>query len=434
MKPISRRLTFIVLTSLFFMWGLITVLVNLLIPRLQNVFELSHSVALLFQVVFFVAYGLFSIPSGYVLAKIGYRWGIMLGLMLMSLGCLLFYPAAAFRLFSLFLLGYFTLALGMTILQVVANPYIVLLGDEQGGASRLNLAQSFNSLGTAMATVLITIFSLNEPIKTPTELTELSEIAKESYFTVEATIVQNPFLILTILLLALTTIFIRLNLPDILSNFSNSDYAYILKHKPIILGAIAIFLYVGAEVAIGTHLVDYFLSMKLSEYVRNNKFLLGVSNFMLKRSVYTSSNEEVLGVFVTFYWSGAMIGRFIGTYLTKIFNPSKVLEVFASLAILMVLMTIFTEGITSMISLLSVGLFNSIMFPTIFAISLNNTQQHKPEASGILCTAIVGGAVIPSIFSFTSNYFSFKIAFGLMVCCYLFIFFFAKKYSKKKSL
>ncbi len=427
MNQVSNRKAFVVLTSLFFMWGLITVFVNLLIPRLQNVFELSHSYTVLIQITFFITYGLFSIPSGYVLAKIGYKRGIILGLMVMGLGCLLFYPAASYRLFTVFLLGYFTLALGMTILQVVANPYVALLGDEETSAMRLNLAQAINSLGTAIATIIITLFLLKEPVKTNTEINSLSEVAKQSYFTIEATTVQNPFLILSILLIALTIVFFRLQLPNVLSGFSKSNYLYVLKYKHLMCGALAIFLYVGAEVAIGTHLVEYFLSINLEQSIRDNRLLSNISELVLKKSVYTSTSEEILGVFVVFYWGGAMLGRFIGAYLTKVFDGTKVLAVFALLAVFMILVTIFTNGITSMLSILSVGLFNSIMFPTIFAISLMGSKQYKPQASGILCTAIVGGAIIPPIYSTIGHYFSFKIALALMVGCYLCILFFARK-------
>ncbi len=428
MKQTSNQKTFIALTSLFFMWGLITVFVNLLIPRLQSIFELSHAYTILIQFAFFIAYGVFSIPSGFVLAKIGYKKGIILGLMVMGLGCLLFYPAASFRLFPIFLLGYFTLALGMTILQVVANPYVLLLGDEESSAMRLNLAQAINSLGTAIATIASTFLFLEEPIKTSEEINTLSKIVKQSYITIEANIVQIPFLVLAISLLTLTIIFFKLNLPNVFYGFYKRDYSNALKYKKITCGAIAIFLYVGAEVAIGTHLVDYFFSINLEGIIKNSRLLSNISEFILNKSIYTSTSREVLGAFVVFYWGGAMVGRFIGGYFTKLFNSAKVLAVFTLLAISMIILAISTNGIISMISILSVGLFNSIMFPTIFAISLMGLKQYKPQASGILCTAIVGGAIIPPIYSTVGYYFNFKIALALMVCCYLCIYFFARTY------
>ncbi|MEO0627433.1 MAG: MFS transporter, partial [Bacteroidota bacterium] len=194
----SYRNSFILVTVLFFLWGFITVLVDSLIPRLRELFTLSYFEAGLVQFAFFGAYFLLSIPAGYMLSKIGYKKGIILGLLTMGLGCLLFYPAASFRTFGIFILAYFVLAGGMTILQVAANPYVSVLGDEAGASSRLNLSQAFNSLGTAIAPAVGALFILSSSVKSSEEIAQLSDAARESYYATEAAAVQTPFIGLAI--------------------------------------------------------------------------------------------------------------------------------------------------------------------------------------------------------------------------------------------
>ncbi|MDX1426275.1 MAG: MFS transporter, partial [Salegentibacter mishustinae] len=190
----SYRTAFIFVTILFFLWGFITVLVDSLIPRLREVFTLSYFQAGMVQFAFFGAYFLLSIPAGYILSKIGYKRGIILGLSTMAIGCLLFYPAASYRVFGIFMLGYFTLAAGITILQVAANPYVTILGPERTASSRLNLSQAFNSLGTAIAPALGALFILQDKVKTTAEIEALDAAAQKSYLVAEAAAVQTPFL------------------------------------------------------------------------------------------------------------------------------------------------------------------------------------------------------------------------------------------------
>ena len=229
---------FIVITSLFFMWGFITVLVDSLIPRLKEIFEIDNTQAVLVQFAFFGAYGLLSIPAGNLLHKIGYKKGVMLGLGIMGLGSLLFLPAASMRLFSLFMLGYFILAAGMVILQVAANPYVAALGDEKTASSRLNLAQAFNSLGTTIAPILGAIFILSDDIKSSDEIKVLGDTAKEIYFSAEAAAVQMPFLILAISLLVLAAVVFKSKLPQLLNTAIKSNYGQALKHTRLRLGAV----------------------------------------------------------------------------------------------------------------------------------------------------------------------------------------------------
>ncbi len=428
-KPNFKK-TFILITSLFFMWGLITVLVDSLIPRLKEIFELSYFQAGLVQFAFFAAYGIISIPAGSLLHKIGYKKGIMLGLAILGLGCLLFYPAASYRWFWLFMVGYFTLAAGMTILQVAANPFVTALGPEDTASSRLNLSQAFNSLGTAIAPALGAVFILSDNIKSSDEIQLLNKSAKNLYYASEATAVQRPFILLAGSLFILAFIVYLAKLPKILDTTSHTNYRKALQHSRLKWGALAIFLYVGAEVAIGSYLVNYFLDMNLAEVIRNNEFMNRIARAVHGVDLSSVDNKGIVATFVIFYWSGAMVGRFIGAYLTKIFAPQKILSLFALGAIAMIIVSMSTSGLVALWSILAVGLFNSIMFPTLFSLAIEGLGDLKPQGSGILCTAIVGGAFIPPLYGFFTDISGFKTAFTLLILCYIYIFYYSKNVNK----
>ncbi len=427
----SYRSSFILLTTLFFLWGFITVLVDSLIPRLRELFTLTYFQAGMVQFAFFGAYFLLSIPASYILSKIGYKRGIILGLFTMALGCLLFYPAAAYRVFGIFMIAYFILAGGMTILQVAANPYVAVLGSEDGASSRLNLSQAFNSLGTAIAPAVGALFILSDTIKSQEEIDSLSETAKEAYLASEASAVQNPFLGLAVFILVIASIFFFAKLPKLISETSTGTYFDALKQKNLMLGVLGIFFYVGAEVAIGSYLVNYFLDMNMVDVIKSNNFMTSIAESILNSGLAENDNKAIVGVFVTFYWSGAMIGRFIGSYLTKIMKPGKVLGIFATLAISLIIISISTSGLLSMWSILAVGLFNSIMFPTIFTLAIDGIGELKPKGSGLLCTAIVGGAIIPPLYGKFTDNFGFKIALIFIILCYGYILWYGYRNSKK---
>ncbi|MCF8460198.1 MAG: sugar MFS transporter [Flavobacteriales bacterium] len=420
-KPNYTR-SFAVVTSLFFMWGFITVLVDSLIPRLREIFELSYFQSGLVQFAFFMAYGLLSIPSGFILARIGYKKGMLLGLATMGIGCLLFWPAAELRIFELFMLGYFVLAGGMTILQVAANPYVSVLGDERRASSRLNLSQAFNSVGTTLAPMVGAMFILSDTIYSGEEISALSEAEKLSYYASEASAVQGPFVVLALSLLALAALVALVKLPKVLDTEHAGSYREALKNKRLMMGALGIFVYVGAEVAIGSYLVNYFLDMNMVETIRNSSFLSDISRSILHTTdLNTIDGKAIVAAFVMFYWGGAMLGRFIGAYLTSILSPSKVLGAFALGAVMMLLISMSTTGVVAMVSILAVGLFNSIMFPTIFTVAIGQLGDLKPQGSGILCTAIVGGAIIPPLYGFCTDVVGFKMAFALLILCYGYI-------------
>ena len=409
------------------MWGLITVLVDSLIPRLREIFELSYFQAGLVQFAFFIAYGLVSIPAGKLLQRIGYQSGIIVGLAVMGIGCLLFLPAASLRWYELFLLAYFILASGMTLLQVAANPYVTVLGDPSKSASRLNLSQAFNSLGTTLAPALGAIFILSDSVLSSDELARLDESSKSAYFSVEASAVQGPFLFLALALFMLAAVIRKSELPKLLKESPDSQYGQVLKERKLVLGAIGIFVYVGAEVTIGSYLINYFLDMNLAELIRENRIMQAIVGQIQPTELALVDDNGVVGAFVMFYWGGAMVGRFFGYYLMRIFSPNKILSCAALVAIFMILISMVSEGLLSLWSILGVGLFNSIMFPTIFSIALEDLEELKAHGSGILCTAIVGGAFIPPLYGYLADQIGFKTAFILLLVCYLYIWLYGRQ-------
>ena len=428
----SYRTAFIFVTILFFLWGFITVLVDSLIPRLREVFTLSYFQAGMVQFAFFGAYFLLSIPAGYILSKIGYKRGIILGLSTMAIGCLLFYPAASYRVFGIFMLGYFALAAGITILQVAANPYVTILGPERTASSRLNLSQAFNSLGTAIAPALGALFILQDKVKTTAEIEALDAAAQKSYLVAEAAAVQTPFLGIAAFIGVIALVFFFVKLPKVGDKEASNDYRKVLKNRNLILGSIALFCYVGAEVSLGSYMVNYFLSLDLAATVRETSFMRTIAEWILSTGVSSSSDMAVVGVFVTFYWTGAMIGRFIGSYLTSIFNPAKILSIFALGAIGMILISNFSVGLAAMWTIIGVGLFNSIMFPTIFSLALDGLGDDKAQGSGVLCTMIVGGAIIPPAYGYLTDSFNFNIALILVMAFYAYIFYYAFSNKRRK--
>ncbi len=437
----SYRFPFVAVTTLFFMWGFITVMVDALIPRLKEVFELEYWQASLVQMAWFTAYLLVSIPGGILISRIGYKKGILLGLGLMALGCALFYPAAEIRTYGLFLSALFILASGITVLQVAANPYISVLGDSRNSSSRLNLAQAFNSLGTTIAPILSAAYLLSDKISTKEEILALSDEAKAVYYQAEASQVQGPFLIIAGFIVVLMLVFYAIKLPKIIDETADQSFSSFKKalgHRPLVLGAIAIFVYVGAEVSIGSWLTNYFISLDLHIIIQESPRLESIVHFISK--TFTGKDpglldpKGIVGSFVFFYWGGAMLGRFIGSYLTRIISPGKVLAFFSIGAMALILLSVSSSGLLAMWSIIAVGLFNSIMFPTIFTLAIDGLGNLKPQGSGILCTAIFGGAIIPFITGMCFDYVGFGLGFSVLVLCYLYIMYFGRYSSKNQSI
>ena len=393
------------LTSLFFMWGFITCLNDILIPHLKAVFTLNYTQSMLIQFCFFAAYFIMSLPSGSLIERIGYKKGICLGLVTAGIGCLIFYPAAAMRSYPVFLTAFFVLASGITLLQVAANPYVTILGTPQTASSRLNLTQAFNSLGTTIAPYLGSIFILAVAVKSSSEIAQLPAADLLAYQTAEAASVQTPYVLLAVALFVIAAIFAVIKLPEIEAGTTDPesgkqeyDPGTAWGYRHLKLGVLGIFLYVGAEVAIGSFLVNYL----------GQPYVAGLP-------------ESEAAKFVSFYWGGAMVGRFLGSGLQRRFNPGKLLAVCAFGAAALVAVTMLTTGATAMWSVLLVGLFNSIMFSTIFSLGIAGLGKHTGKGSGALCMAIVGGAIIPVAQGMLADAAGIQRAFILPLLCYLYI-------------
>lgn len=388
----------VVLTSLFFMWGLITSLNDILIPHLKAIFTLSYFQASLIQFCFFGAYFVMSLPSGYLVEKLGYRRGIIIGLSTAGIGCLGFYPAASAQSYPLFLAALFVLASGITLLQVAANPYVSVLGPPKTAASRLNLTQAFNSLGTTVGPFLGSVFILT--VATGVALDKAKEIAT----------VQGPYLILAGLLFAIAVMFSRFNLPVVkgtdatTAGADDHNVPSVWKHSHLVLGAIAIFMYVGGEVAIGSYLVN-----------------------LLAQPDVAGLPENVGGRYLSLYWGGAMVGRFIGSLVLRVIKPAHVLAFNAACVILLLIVAMSSAGAVAMWSVLAIGLFNSIMFPTIFTLGIARLGRHTGEGSGVLCMAIVGGALVPVAQGYFADKIGLLSSFFVPAVCYAYIVFYGLK-------
>ena len=422
----SLRGAFVAVTSLFFMWGFITVLVDALIPRLKEVFELTFLQAGLVQFAWFAAYGLLSIPGGNLISKIGYQRGILVGLATAGMGCLLFYPAAATRMYPLFLLALFVVAGGITILQVAANPYISVLGPDESASARLNLSQAFNSFGTTIAPVVAASFLLGDQIIGSEEIGALASADRLAYYQSEASAVQVPFVMLALAFFVLAGIVAAIKLPKILgeSSINEASYLGVLNNPKLRFGAIAIFVYVGAEVALGSYMVNYGLSLDIVEEIKSSSVLsamAGVAAMIKGVDVSGLDAKGVLGALLTFYWGGAMLGRFAGSGLMQKIKPFRLLSMAALLALVLIVASVTSSGVAAILLLLGVGFCNSIMFPTIFTLAIEDLGDGKPQGSGVLCTAIVGGAFIPPAVGAIADGSGFALAFLLPMLCYGYI-------------
>ncbi|MEO7176625.1 MAG: sugar MFS transporter [Saprospiraceae bacterium] len=442
----SRRHSFIILTLLFFLWGFITVLNDILIPYLKKVFELSYFQANLVQFAFFGAYFIgsllyfiYSVKQGDPISKIGYKNGIVIGLVISSIACALFYPAASYHSYPFFLSALFLLGIGFTLLQIAANPYVAVLGTPETASSRLNLSQAFNSFGTTIGPV-IGGYLIFKYFITP------GSISAEA--------VQVPYLALAIILALLAIFFKLIPLPEIKGEEAIERKAGALQHSNLVFGAIAIFCYVGAEVSIGSNLVSF---MHLPE-------IAGLA-------------EGDASKYLAYYWGGAMIGRFMGAislsqlsalqkqiymllaagaaflliylitgipiaqtwyfllflglnYVVFLFGkglPARTLALFAATAIVLLCAGMLTDGIWALWALLAIGLFNSIMWSNIFTLSIHGLGSYTSQGSSLLVMMILGGALLPPLQGLLADSWGVHHSFVLAILCYAYLFFFGAK-------
>jgi FHS family L-fucose permease-like MFS transporter len=402
-----------IVTTLFFMWGFLTCLNDILVPHLKSVFDLSYARVMLIQFAFFSAYFLFSIPWSKVVNAIGYQKTMVAGLLCMATGAFLFLPAASSASFALFLGAFIVLAAGITGLQVAANPYVVVLGKPETASSRLDLTQAFNSLGTTIAPKLGGLLILAAAPFSVEEIKALSPTALHLYRVQEAASVKMPYTVIGIALILLAAMIAISKLPTI----EHAEYRpeakggdSVWKHPNLVFGALAIFAYVGAEVSIGSFLVNYFGQTEIAGL----------------------SAKSAAG-YVSFYWGGAMLGRFLGAGLLRKFRAGHLLGAFAICTSSLVTLSMLTNGHFAMWSILAVGFFNSIMFPTIFSLGVAELGPLTGNGSGILNMAIVGGAIVPLIQGMIADHIGVHHAFFIPVICYLYILYYALSGSKPNS-
>jgi MFS transporter, FHS family, L-fucose permease len=398
-----------VVSTLFFLFGFITCLNDILVPHLKEVFSLNYTESMLVQFTFFGAYFIISWPASKLISKYGYKKSFIIGLVLTALGCLSFIFSAKVSIYLVFLCGLSILASGIVILQVAANPYLTILGKPERASSRLIFAQGLNSLGATIAPIIGSALILSVALISKDDLLKLSDMDVVKYHAAQVSAVQVPYFGLAcfVILIAIALSFFKFP-----SNKTEASSLSVEKvqnfrffdHPKLVLGTLAIFAYVGAEVAIGSLMV----------------------NFIAHPDIGNMSLEKA-GYYLPYYWGGAMVGRFIGSYITTKFQPNKVLLVHAIMASLLVTFTIFGNGHFALYSIIAVGLFNSIMFPSIFVLSTQNLGKFMEKGSGIICMAIVGGAIIPMIQGFVADSVNLSISYIIPLLCYIYIAVFALK-------
>jgi FHS family L-fucose permease-like MFS transporter len=383
-----------IVTTLFFMWGFLTSLNDTLIPHLMQIFDLSYTKGMLVQLAFFGSYFIFALPSGKLIEAIGYKRTMVVGLAVMALGVFLFLPAATIASYPLFLTAQIVLAAGVTALQVAANPYVTVLGPAQTASSRLNMTQAFNSLGTTLAPYFGGAVIL-AGAETLAHMTRQQQAAS----------VKMPYAGIGIVLLVLAAGIGLITLPRIQTTqefrptgSADNPLGSIWEHHHVWLGAIAIFTYVGAEVAIGSFLIKYMEQPNIGNL-----------------SAATASK------YVALYWGGAMVGRFIGVGALRRIPTGRAVGICAIIACSLVAISMLTAGHLAMWSMLLVGLFNSIMFPSIFTLGIAHMGPLTGKASGLLVQAIVGGAIIPVIQGAIADKIGIHHCFILPLLCYMFI-------------
>jgi MFS transporter, FHS family, L-fucose permease len=405
-------------TVLFFMWGFLTCLNDILIPHLKSIFSLNYGQALLVQFAFFSSYFIFALPSGKLVEWRGYKQTMVIGLVIMAIGALLFLPAAATASFPLFLTALVVLAAGITGLQVSANPYVTNLGPQATAASRLNLAQAFNSFGTFIAPFFGGALILGAIQATPDQLKSFSTSALQTYREQQASSVRLPYLGITVTLIALAVAIALIKLPptDFTRDFRPGELqtnarGSIWTHPYLLMGALGIFVYVGAEVSIGSFLINYFGLPQIG----------GLS-------------QKTAANLVPIYWGGAMVGRFIGSGVLRLVSAGKALAGAAFIACCLVVITMMSTGHLAIGSVILVGLFNSIMFPSIFTLGLAGLGELTSKGSSLMVAAIVGGALLPLAEGHLADRIGVQHAFIIPAVCYIYIAIFGIIASRRKDI
>ncbi|HTJ30853.1 MAG TPA: sugar MFS transporter [Acidobacteriaceae bacterium] len=417
---------FLTVTVLFFIFGFITNLNMALVPHLRSIFDLPYAWAMLAESAFFLAYFVFSSPSSKLIEMIGYKRTMVVSLFIQVAGCLMFVPAAKMVSFPLFLTAVFVVGAGVTALQTSVNPYVAILGPEHSAPVRLTLAQALNSLGGSIAPIIAGHFILTDPAK----MASKAAIANT---------VRGPYIAIAAGLLILGIAVAFMHLPAITQTktfrpgkegdevLSRSIWSY----RHTVLGAIGIFLYVGVEVGLASIGVNYFLSQGISaEAVAGFFGSMGGFGEMLTRLFGPWNVINIAALLVSLYWVGALIGRLLGSWMLTKINSGKLLGIFGLAATVFVLISMFTTGQVAIWSLVLCGFFNSIMFPNIFALGIAGLGPMTSKGSGLIMTAVVGGAIIPALIGWVADRMGIQHSFFIPAICYLFIAYYGLSGSK----
>jgi MFS transporter, FHS family, L-fucose permease len=408
--PLTERrflVPFVLITSLFFLWAFGVNLNDILIPHLKKAFGLSDFQSSFIQVAFFGGYFLAAFPAGRVMEKIGYKKGILAGLLLCALGALLFLPASSSRLYGFFLFALFVMACGQSFLEVAANPYVTILGSARSAERRLNFAQSFNAVGAVLSQILGRTFILTGVEYAPAQIAMMSAHQLEAYRAAEASTVKGPYLIIAAIFVAVGVLIQMAHLPEVQEadgeagtgserNWKGSIFA----HPHLVKGVIAQFFYVGAQV--------------------------GVASFVIRYAQYSvpGTPARTAALYLLLHQTGFMVGRFIGSAMMKRIAAPRLLSLFAAASLICATLALLASGLTPVWAVVSIGFFHSIMFPTIFALSIKNLGALTKRGSSLLVMAILGGAFFPAIMGRISDASNIQKAFIVPLLCYLFILYF----------
>ena len=403
-EPHSVRPLVALVIVIYFTGGIATVLVDTLIPKLKGLFSLSYTEAMLTQFSFFLAYLLVSIPSGALVARVGYIRGIVFGLLAISSGCLLFAPAAAAGSYGGFLVALFVMAGGIATFQIAANPFIASLGAPRGAHSRLTLALGFNALGYTLGPLIGAAVILAHTAPPPGDIRTLAPAVLAGYRRAEAQMVQAPFLVIAGVLLTMAVVFWALRHRDVAarpaaaSHDPGSGGLSLFREPRLALGVVTMFAYVGAEVSLGSMLTNY---------------------LMLDKTLHVDA--PTAGRLGALFWGGAMIGRFVGSFLLNQIPPGTLLCSFALSAGGLAILSVASMGTISGSALIAIGLFNSIMFPTIFTLAIEGLGLKASRGAAVICMAVVGGAVVPMLTGAVADLFGLSLAPLVPAACYSWI-------------
>lgn len=447
--PLTERkyaLPFVLVTSLFFLWSIGVNLNDVLIPHLKKAFDLSDFQSSLIQVAFFGGYFLAAFPAGRLMEKIGYKKGILVGLLICATGTLLFLPAASSRTYGFFLFALFVMSSGQSFLEVGANPYVTVLGPAKSSERRLNFAQSFNAVGAALVPTLGAAFILSGIEYTPARKAAMSPQQLQAYVASETSMVRVPYLVITAIFLFVAALIYFAHLPEVQERESEGrkddsaeNAGNVFAHSHLVKGVVAQFFYVGAQVGVGSFAIRFAkqvipqtldtMSAWGSNFVARQH---GALNFLVH--VVPTTPEKMAALFLVAHQTGFMIGRFAGSWMMKSVPATRLLTIFGLGALLGVTVGIGGSGLTSVMAIVLVGFFNSIMFPTIFALSIKNLGALTKRGSSLLVMSIIGGALIPAAMGRISDLSNIRTAFVMPLICYAYVIYFAVRGYKPKEL